>query len=92
MSSKNEQKREGETQCASIITETEDITTELQDIKKMKTSLVVQCLSIHLPVQEYELSILDLKESTCSRAATPVCSRTWAAPIEPSAATTEAYA
>lgn len=50
MSSKNEQKR-GETQCASIITETEDITTELQDFKKMKTSLVVQCLSIHLPVQ-----------------------------------------
>lgn len=51
MSSKTEQKREGQTQCASIITETEDITTELQDIKKMKTSLVVQRLSIHLPVQ-----------------------------------------
>ena len=50
MSSNTEQKR-GEAQCTSIMTETEAITTELQDIKKMKTSLVVQWLRIHLPMQ-----------------------------------------
>ena len=76
MSSNTEQKR-GEAQCTSIMTETEVITTELQDIKKMKTSLVIQWPRIHLSMQGIWVPSLIWEKSTCSRAAKLVCHSSW---------------
>ena len=47
------------------------------------TSLVVQWLSIHLPMQGTQVRSLIWEDSTCPGAIKPLCHSDWACPLEP---------